>query len=193
MSLVTPSPHQPITTMSTQMDSGPNTLLRQLMSNASAHLPTTPTAPTDGNTVTTQFKGGRFQIHRMHYTHCFTKHAAHSEYNGALMDSGANGGMAGSDTRVLATVPHAFIDITSVGGEVLQCLPIVQCASTVETVDEGPIVLIMSQYAHKPDSKSIHSKSQVEHFGGLVHDLALSAGGQQLVITHEGYTITLHV
>ena len=58
--------------------------------------------------------------------------------------------MAGSDTRVLATVPHAFIDITSVGGEVLQCLPIVQCTSTVETVDEGPIVLIMSQYAHKP-------------------------------------------
>ena len=63
----------------------------------------------------------------------------------------------------------------------------------METIDEGPIVLIMSQYAHKPDSKSIHSKSQVEHFGGLVHDSALSAGGQQLVITHEGYTIPLHV
>ena len=109
------------------------------------------------------------------------------------MDSGANGGMAGSDTRVLATVPHAFIDITSVGREVLQCLPIVQCASTVETIDQGPIVLIMSQYTHKPDSKSIHSKSQVEHFGGLVHYSALSAGGQQLVITHEGCTIPLHV
>ena len=80
------------------------------MSNASAHLPTTPTAPTDGNTVTTQFKGGRFQIHQMHYTHWFTQHAAHSKYNGALMDSGANGDMAGSDTRVLATVPHTFVD-----------------------------------------------------------------------------------
>ena len=110
------------------------------------------------------------------------------------MDSGANGGMAGSDTRVLATVPHAFIDIlTGVGGEVLQHLPIVQCASTVETVNEGPIVLIMSQYAHKPDSKSIHSKSQVEHFGRLVHDSALSAEGQQLVITHEECTIPIHV
>ena len=163
------------------------------MSNASAHLPTTPTSPTDGNTITTQFKGGKFQIRQMHYTHRFTQHAAQSEYNGALMDSGANGGMAGSDTRVLATVPHAFVDITGVGREVLQCLPIVQCASAVETINEGPIVLIMSQYAHKPNSKSIHSKSQVEHFGGLVHDSALSAGGQQLVITHEGYTIPLHV
>ena len=75
----------------------------------------------------------------------------------------------------------------------LQCLPIVQCASVVETVDEGPIVLIMSQYAHNHDSKSIHSKSQVEHFGGIVYDSAQSASGQQLVITHEGYTIPLHV
>ena len=63
----------------------------------------------------------------------------------------------------------------------------------METVDEGPIVLIMSQYTHKPDSKSIHSKSQVEHFGELVHDSALSARGQQLVITHQRYTIPLHV
>ena len=98
-----------------------------------------------------------------------------------------------SDTHVLSTVPHAFVDITGVGGEILQCLLIVQCASVVETVDEWPVVLIMSQYAHKPDSKSIHSKSQVEHFGGLVYDSALSAGGQQMVVTHEGYTIPLHV
>ena len=112
---------------------------------------------------------------------------------GALVDSGANGGMAGSDTRVLATIPHVFVDITGVGGEVLQRLLIVQSASLVHTTDEGPIILIMSQYAHKPDSKSIHSKSQIEHFGGVVHDSAKSTGGQQLVVTHEGYTIPLHV
>ena len=51
----------------------------------------------------------------------------------------------------------------------------------------------MSQYAHKLDSKSIHYKSQIEHFGGIVHDSAKSTGGQQLVVTHEGYTIPLHV
>ena len=42
-------------------------------------------------------------------------------------------------------------------------------------------------------SKLIHSKSQVEHFNGLVYDSALSAGGQQMVVTHERYTISLHV
>ena len=84
---------------------------------------------------------------------------------GALVDSGANGGMAGMDTRVLSTVLHAHVDITGVGGSILERLPLVQCASVVDTVDEGKIVLIMSQYAHKPDSKTIHSKSQLESFG----------------------------
>ena len=51
----------------------------------------------------------------------------------------------------------------------------------------------MSQYAHKPDSKTIHSKSQIESFGSLVHDSAVSAGGHQVIVTHEGYVIPLHV
>ena len=114
---------------------------------------------------------------------------------GALVDSGANGGMAGSDTHVLSIVPHAHVDITGVGGDVMErlLLPLVQCASTVETIDEGKIVLIMSQYTHKPAAKTIHSKSQVKHFGGMVYDLALGAGGHQMVVTHEGYPIPLHV
>ena len=114
-------------------------------------------------------------------------------YMGALVDSGANGGMAGSDTRVLSMVPHAHVDITGVEGSAMECLPLVQCASIVETVDEGRIVLIISQYAHKPDSKIIHSKSQLEHFGGIIHDSAITAGGHQMVVTHEGYAIPLHV
>ena len=89
----------------------------------------------------------------MNYSYRLTQQALHLEYQGALVDSGVNGGMAGSDTRVLATIPHSFVDITGVGGEVLQRLPIVQSASLVHTIDEGPIILIMSQYDHKPDSK----------------------------------------
>ena len=114
-------------------------------------------------------------------------------YMGALIDSGANGGMAGMDTKVLATVPLAHVDITSVGGSVLERLPLVQCASVVDTVDEGKLVLIMSQYAHKPDSKTIHPMSQIESFGSLVHDSAVLAGGHQVIVTHDGYVIPLHV
>ena len=193
MALVTPCPTSHGSTIATQMESGPNTLLCQLMSNASAQFPA-PTAPSQANdTVTTTFNGGHYQIRHMNYAYQYTQHVVHTEYQGALVDSGANGGMGGSDMRVLATVPHAFVDITGIGGKVLQCLPIIQGASIVHMVDEGPVILIMSQYAHKPDSKSIHSKSQIEHFGGVVHDSAKSMGGQQLVVTHKGYTIPFHV
>ena len=37
----------------------------------------------------------------MNYAYRYTQHALHSKYQGALFDSGANGGMAGSDTHVL--------------------------------------------------------------------------------------------
>ena len=162
------------------------------MSNALAQFPVCTTPSQANDTVTTTFNGGHYQIRHMNHAYRYTQHVVNTEYQGALVDSGANGGMTGSDTHVIATVPHAFVDITGVGGEVLQCLPIIQGASLVHTVDKGPVILIMSQYARKPDSKLINSKLQIEHFGGVVHDSAKSTGGQQLVVTHEGYTIPLH-
>ena len=193
VSVAMATPSQPIrgSTTASSMDSGPSTLLCQLMSNTSSRI--LPNSSQVQDIVTTEFHGGKYQIRRINSTNCFTQHEATHVHHGALVDSGANGGIAGSDIRILLVPPHAFVDITGVGGVMLQSLPIVQCASVVETVDEGPIVLIMSQYAHKPDSKSIHSKSQVEHFSGIVNDSSHSTGGQQLVIMHEGYTIPLHV
>ena len=156
MAMVTPSPSVPGTTTSTHMDSGPNTLLRQLMSNASAQSSRIPNH--DGQSVTTSFQGQRYQVRRItHITYRFSEQQRQVAYTGALVDSGANGGMAGSDIRVLSIIPHAHVDITGVGGDVMERLPLVQCASTVRTIDEGKIVLIMSQYAHKPDAKTIHS------------------------------------
>ena len=179
MAIVTPHPPIRGSTTSTQMDSGPNTLLRQLMSNASAR-----TNPSSASNL---------QARRMNYIYRITHQERVSGYMGALVDSGANGGMAGCDTRVLSMVPHAHVDITGVGGSVMERLPLVQCTSGIDTIDEGHIVLIMSQYAHKPDSKTIHSKSQLEHFGSIVHDSAITAGGHQMDVTHEGYAIPLHV
>ena len=37
-------------------------------------------------------------------------------YSGALVDSGANGGLARSDTHILSIIPHAHVDITGVRG-----------------------------------------------------------------------------
>ena len=116
MAIVTPSRSSHVSTTATQMESGPNTLLRQLMSNASARFPASSTSSFANDTVTTNFNGGNYQLRRMKYSYRLTQQAFHLEYQGALVDSGAKDGMAGSDTRVLATIPHAFVDIGGGGG-----------------------------------------------------------------------------
>ena len=171
MVVVTPSPPLQSQPTSTSMDTGPNTFLWQLMSNASAH---TPHPDTTSHSCT---------INHQSY---HSTHQIQATYVGALVDSGANGGMAGSDTTVFSIVPHSHVDITGVAGDVMAQLPLVQCASIVDTVNKGKIILIMSQYANKPDTKMIHSKSQLEHFGCQVIDSASTAGGKQMVITMKG-------
>ena len=58
MALVTPSCSSHGSTTATQMESGPNTLLHQLMSNASAHFAAPTTSTPANDTVTTTFHGG---------------------------------------------------------------------------------------------------------------------------------------
>ena len=185
--MITPSPPLQGSTTSTHMDSGPNTLLRQLMSNASACSSTTTNDHQDSNTVTTNFNGGTYQVRQVNQSSYHLIHQTfQSKYPSALMDSGGNGSMVGSDTRLLSTVPHVHVDITGVGGTVMECLPLIQCASVVETLDEGKIILIMSQYARKPDGKTIHSKLQIEHFGGIVYDSAQATGAAKWLLPMKG-------
>ena len=115
MAIVTPSRSSHGSATATQMESGPNTLLRQLMSNASARFPASTTSSYANNTVTTTFHGGNYQIRRMNYAYRLTQQALHLEYQGALVDSGANGGMAGSDTRILATIPMHLLTLLALG------------------------------------------------------------------------------
>ena len=96
-------------------------------------------------------------------------------------------------TRVLSIVPNAHVDITGISGSPIEQLPLVQCTTLVNTLDEGQVILIMSQYAHSSKGKTIHSKSLLESFGCSVHDSALRAGGKQCIYTPEGYVIPLHV
>ena len=113
MALVTPSPPLRCTTTSTQMDFGPNTLLQQLMLNASAHTPNThgSVCPEDPSSVPI--------CHTNHVAYCIMAQDCQASYPGAHMDSGANGRIAGFNNHLLATVPHVHVDITSSGGDIL--------------------------------------------------------------------------
>ena len=98
---------------------------------------------------------------------------------GALIVGGTNFGLAGADVHVLETVPHVRVDISGISDNTMESLPIVQCAALVDMVDEGKIILIMSQYVKHDHGKTIHSKNQLEHFGCVVLDTVKHHGGKQ--------------
>ena len=91
----------------------------------------------------------------------------------ALCDSGANGGMAGSDCRIMEKWTTRSVTVTGVTDGVIDS-PLCTASAVVSVMDEDgkmkDIVLIMHQYATKPDGNTIHSKVQLEHMGLVVHD-----------------------
>ena len=112
---------------------------------------------------------------------------------GALVDGGANGFMLGDDCATLETVAHASCDVTGIADQTVTNLDIAQGASYVETLDDGPVIAVMSQAANLGRGKTILSKGQMEAFGVIVDDTSHLAGGKQCIITNEGYILPLHI
>ena len=109
----------------------------------------------------------------------------------ALMDGGANGGLAGEDTKVLNRTGRK-VDISGIDDHQVTGLDIVTAAGLVET-QNGKCVLIMHQYAYLGKGKTIHSKGQVEWYKNSVDDKSRALGGKQRVVTLDGYIIPLHI
>ena len=69
MVMVTPSPPLHGSTMAASMDNGPNTLLRHLMSNASAQSANAHhVSPNDSESLTTMYNGHKYQVHKINNT-----------------------------------------------------------------------------------------------------------------------------
>jgi hypothetical protein len=69
-------------------------------------------------------------------------------------------------------------------------LPLVTAAGFAQT-HQGPAIVFMKQYAGYRKGHIIHSTAQIRAFGTQVHDSQWSQGGQQRLITSEGYHIPL--
>ena len=82
---------------------------------------------------------------------------------GSLMDSGANGGMAGDDVLITAYHDHDHAQVMGIAGNSLDGLRIVTAAGFIESTD-GPVIGIFHQYAHHGKGKSIHSIPQMQGF-----------------------------
>ena len=95
--------------------------------------------------------------------------------NGSLIDRGANGGLVGSDVRVLSTSSKKCT-VTGIDNHEIPGLDLVQCTALVQT-NHGMVNLIMNEYAYYGRGHSIHSSGQIEWYKNIVDDKSVEVGG----------------
>ena len=108
---------------------------------------------------------------------------------GSLVDRGANGGLAGSDVRILSKSSRKCT-VTGIDKHQINGLDIVQCAALLST-NHGYANLIMNEHAYYGKGHTIHSAGQIEWHKNLVDDKSVKVGGKQCITTLDGYAFPL--
>ena len=119
--------------------------------------------------------------------HYIFQHANH--INNQLVDRGSNGGLAGSDMRVIYKT-HRKINISGIDNHELNGLDVVTAATLLNT-SLGKVIGIFNEYAHLGKGSSIHSSGQLEWFKTHVDEKSIKVGGTQLITTLDGYSVPL--
>ena len=119
--------------------------------------------------------------------HYIFQHANHT--NNQLVDSGANGDLAGSDMRVIYKT-HSKINISGIDNHEVTGLDVVTAATLLNT-SLGKVIGIFNEYAYLGKGSSIHSSGQLEWFKTLVDEKSIKVGCTQLITTLDGYSVPL--
>ena len=128
--------------------------------------------------------GGRTQ-YRMN----LNSHSRKSLWS-ALIDGGANGGIAGNDASKVAGT-GIYIDLCGVDDHTVSNLELITAGAEVES-QVGPIIIIMNQYARMIDGKSIHSSGQMAHYKVTVNEKSYKVTGEvPFIELLDGYRIPL--
>ena len=115
------------------------------------------------------------------------QHANHT--NQQLVDRGANGGLAGSDMRVIHKSQRK-INIQGIDNHEVTGLDVVTAATLLNT-SQGKVIGIFNEYAYLGKGSSIHSSGQLEWFKTTVDEKSVKVGGTQLITTLDGYSVHL--
>ena len=111
---------------------------------------------------------------------------------GALIDRGANGGIAGADVRFIEMM-HRAINVQGVSDHQVTDLKIVTAGGVVQ-MQHGPVITIFHQYAHLGTGKTIHSSIQLEEFGLQVDEKPVQVpGGLQRIKTPDSYVHPIQI
>ena len=106
-----------------------------------------------------------------------------------MVDRGANGGLAGSDMRVIHKT-HRKINIQGIDNHEVTGLDVVTAATLLNT-SQGKVIGIFNEYAYLGKGSSIHSSGQLEWLRTNVDEKSVKVGGTQLITTLDGYSVPL--
>ena len=125
-----------------------------------------------------------------HLTHSVGKHRA--DKPGALIDRGANGGIAGADVRIIE-MTHRAVNVQGVSDHQVTDLKIVTAGGVVQS-QYGLVIAIFHQYAHLGTGKTIHSTIQLEEFRLQVDEKSSRVpGGLQRIKTPDSYVHPIRI
>ena len=130
-------------------------------------------------------------VWNVHVSQFFTYHVAQASQakHGSLVDRVSNGGLTGSDVRILSRSSRKCT-VTGIDNHELQGLDVVQCAAFLET-NHGIVNLIMNGYACYGKGHTIHSSGQIEWFKNSVDDRSVQVDDKQRICTIDGYAMPL--
>ena len=142
------------------------------------------------STASKRYQGSKSSLEaNMHATYIVSNH--HSASQHSLVDRGSNGGVAGSDVRVISKT-HRKVDIQGINNHRLNDIEIGTVGAYVNT-QKGPIIAIFHQYALFCKGTTIHSPGQFEYYKNDVNDKSIHVGGLQRIRTLEGYLVPLNI
>jgi hypothetical protein len=93
----------------------------------------------------------------------------------ALIDCGANGGVAGSDTWLIDK-SLCSVHIQGINDHMIKDVPISTVSAVVNT-QRGEVIAIMHQYAYTGKGGTIHSSGQLEWCGNDVNNCSIKNEG----------------
>jgi hypothetical protein len=81
---------------------------------------------------------------------------------GALIDRGANGGIAGDDVWIIDCTGQQ-VDVQGIDNHQIVDIPIVAAGAVVKT-QRGEVIVFLHQYAYTGKGRTIHSSGQLEWY-----------------------------
>jgi hypothetical protein len=104
---------------------------------------------------------------------------------GALIDPGANGGIAGNDVWIINHTGRQ-VDVQGIDNHQIVNIPIVTTGAVVKT-QSSEVIIILHQYAYTGKGKTIHSSGQLEWYKQEADDSQVFQGWREAAYQDFGW------